>query len=463
MGGASAQVAYAPNGTETQRHAEDLMFLRLRSLDGEEKEYKVFVSTWLGYGANEARRRYIQELITQHKPSYDPVISDPCLPKDLELPIENSKSKFTLRGTGSLSQCIDLQTPLLAKDLDCHDDPCLFGGVHAPAIDFDVNHFVGVSEYWHTTHDVFDMGGTYDYATYSQKVQKFCARDWRSIQRDLKSGKWGKKLDEDKVQVLCFKAAWMMNVLHDGFGIPRLTREFTNPSAGHNTTTDLIDSARNHGFLDPFTSVDKIGGVEVSWTLGKMVLYSSSTIGRVVGPMESPEDIYHMVGFGPNNDDLYSQGEFYDPTGLVVSGGAAGALGHLKDIMGRRIPGLLLFFTTILVVIWIAIGKEGRNKVKDSTTRKWFKKRRKVMGASGIYERLEAGEVEEDVDDGIGGRQWALQELKPPTSRVATPVPSPRLDGTASSLFAVSNIGRNESRERLSRPVSRDESKGRHL
>src|SRR5271170_5911506 len=416
MGGASAQVAFAPNQTETARHAEDLMFLRLRTLDGIEKEYRIFVSTWLGYGANEARRRYLQELEKLSK-SVDPILRDPCLPEGLELPTDNSK--ITLLGTGSLEECLNLQTPLLAKDMDCHDDPCLFGGVHAPAIDFDVNHFIGVSEYWHTTNDVFDMGGTYDYATYSSKVERFCSRKWEDILLDLKRHKWGKKLDEEKIRIVCFKAAWMMNVLHDGFGVPRLTREFdTPPASSHNSTQDLIDSAKNHGFLEPFQSVERIRGVEVSWTLGKMVLYASSTVDRANSPPSTDADVVdakNMVGFGPNNDRLYTDGEFYAPTGSVVPVSPASRLSRLTESFGSRVPGLLLFFTMICVALWLVIGKDRRNRILASTTRKWFKPRRKIMGATGIYERLEAGEIEDEYDQSVvGGRAWALQELKPP-------------------------------------------------
>jgi Golgi nucleoside diphosphatase len=457
MGGASAQVAFAPNATESRRHAEDLTLLRLRTLDGIEKEYRVFVSTWLGYGANEARRRYVQDLETHSKTTN--LLRDPCLPKDLRLPVVNPTA--TLLGTGSLSECLNLQTPLLAKDMDCHDDPCLFGGVHAPALDFDVNHFIGVSEYWHTTHDVFDMGGTYDYATYSAKVEEFCARDWDSISADLKRHKWGKKLDEEKVRMVCFKAAWMMNVLHDGFGVPRLSKEFdAPPSSSHNSTQDLLDSAKSHGFTQPFTSVERIAGVEVSWTLGKMVLYSSSTVNSASGPLEEGDDTdaKYMVGFGPNNAHLYTDGEFYAPSGLVVPVASSGALGRLTEsfAVSRRIPGLLLILTMIGLVAWLVIGKDKRNKILSSTTRKWFKKRRKVMGASGVYERLEAGEGEEDdYEDAIGSRAWALQELKPPMSS-ASGHASPHLEGAASSLE------RSESRERLpSRPVSRSDYRGR--
>src|SRR5271169_5816940 len=119
MGGASAQVAFAPNDTESSRHANDLILLRLRTLDGKEKEYRVFVSTWLGYGANEARKRYVQTLQTASRAG-DTTLPDPCLPKGLHLPLENSN--VNLLGTGSLADCLNSQVPILAKDLDCHDD-----------------------------------------------------------------------------------------------------------------------------------------------------------------------------------------------------------------------------------------------------------------------------------------------------------------------------------------------------
>ena len=450
MGGASAQVAFAPNSTESDRHKEDLMLLRLRSLDRTEKEYLVFAGSWLGYGANVARHRYIEELRSHSRPS-DPVIHDPCLPKALEIPVENSK--LLLLGTGSLEECLIRQSPILAKEMDCHDNPCLFGGVHSPAIDFDVNHFIGVSEFWHATHDVFNMGGAYDYAAYFEKVNTFCSRDWESILVDLKRQKWGKKLDEGKVRLLCFKAAWIMKVLHEGFGVPELAKEFLS-SPGHNATSDLIGSAKKHSYLNPFTSAETIGGVEFSWTLGKIVLYSSSRINRMDAQGTEAMDHKHMVGFGPNNDRLYMDGEFYDPTGLVVSGTPSGTFLRLRESLGRRIPGLLLIFMMVCLAAWLAIGKGRRNKLLNSA-RQWFK-RRKIMGAGGVYERLEAGDIEDDDDEGVRNRAWVLQDMKPPKQQKETiaATPSPRFD-VAASFAAASSIGRSESRERLpSRPGS---------
>jgi Golgi nucleoside diphosphatase len=316
------------------------------------------------------------------------------------------------------------------------------------------------------------MGGAYDYSTYSRKVEQFCSRDWDSIIKDLKRQKWGKKLDEDKLRMVCFKASWMMNVLHDGFGVPRLTREFQNPpSASHNATQDLADSAKSHGFLDPFTSVDMIGGVEVSWTLGKVVLYSSSTVNSVNLPMDKEideADAKYMVGFGPNNNRLYTEGEFYTPSGLVVPIASSGALARLSEsfAMGRRLPGLLLLLTMVCVAIWLVMGKDRRTRILAHTTRKWFKKRRRVMGASGVYERLEAGEGDDDDydDEGVGGRAWALQELKPPRpTSSGNAGSSPRFDISHVGMAATSSVGRSESRERLSRPGSRSEYRGKRI
>lgn len=128
-------------------------------------------------------------------------------------------------GTGQFAECLSSTFPLLGKDKPCTDQPCLLNGVHAPAIDFDINHFVGVSEFWHTTHGVFESKHSdkaYDFKTYQDKVKEFCSQDWRAIQDGVSNKKWGKKVDEALAAEVCFKAGWVINVLHDGIGIPRV-------------------------------------------------------------------------------------------------------------------------------------------------------------------------------------------------------------------------------------------------
>jgi len=55
-----------PKRTEAEKHANDLKLLRLRTVGGFEQEYRVFVTTWLGFGVNEARRRYVKGLIESY-------------------------------------------------------------------------------------------------------------------------------------------------------------------------------------------------------------------------------------------------------------------------------------------------------------------------------------------------------------------------------------------------------------
>ncbi|ORY85704.1 nucleoside phosphatase GDA1/CD39 [Protomyces lactucae-debilis] len=273
MGGASAQIAFAPNETEAEAHANDLTLLRLRTLAGDTKEWRVFVSTWLGFGANEARRRHIERIVASGMLTNDKHYPDPCMPRGLTEDVPELLRKpgvpHELIGTGSLHQCLTDLEPLLSKDAPCPDAPCLFAGVHVPGIDFDINHFVGISEYYYSSQDVFGLGGAYDYHTLSNAVESFCSRSWHDIESDLDGGKYPEGVKKGKLESTCFKASWMMNVLHDGIGIPRVTKEI-GKSTSHNGTEELREGAREKGFDGAFNSAESLAGTEVSWTLGKM-------------------------------------------------------------------------------------------------------------------------------------------------------------------------------------------------
>lgn len=303
MGGASAQIAFAPNQTESEKHADDLKLLRMRKLNGESSEYKVFVATWLGFGVNQARERYVDALEESvGLASGIKELPDPCLPaglvtttdgKIIDWAVATAGSKPYLLGQGLFDECVRKTYTLLDKDAPCEDQPCLFHGQHVPAIDFDVNHFVGVSEYWHTTHEVFEMSykdRAYDFNTYQKRVNEFCSQKWSDIEKGVESLEWGKKVDEKTAMELCFKASWLINVLHDGIGIPRVGVEKT--PTGYNGTKGILDHTEGNGFLDPFQAVDKIDNTEVSWTLGKMVLYAAGQI--------APSNNALAVGFGSN-------------------------------------------------------------------------------------------------------------------------------------------------------------------
>ncbi|KAE9986017.1 hypothetical protein EG328_006568 [Venturia inaequalis] len=371
MGGASAQIAFVPNATEAEKHANDLTLLRLRTIDGTPQEHRVFVTTWLGFGANEARRRYVKAL-EEAVSGGATEFPDPCIPKGLKVSLEGKPlgssleaiSKPHLLGTGNFKECVSQTYPLLEKDKPCNDDPCLLGGTHVPAIDFDVNHFVGVSEYWHTTHALFDMANkdkAYDFKRYQNQVNQFCSQPWTDIQAGIKKHKWGQKVDEQTALEVCFKASWLINMLHDGIGVPRVGIEMKN--GGKNTTKALIKSAKSKGFLDPFQAVDKIEGTEVSWTLGKMVLYAASQI--------PPADEALPVGFGSNlpgvkmpKDFQYPGGkDFALPNDLTDTSDSTVKEDWHDSLFRdspRRVPGFLLFLLILFVLLFLFMGREKR-------------------------------------------------------------------------------------------------------
>ena len=375
MGGASAQIAFAPNATEAERHADDLKLLRMRTIDGAVSQYKVFVTTWLGFGVHEARKRYVESLIKGTDP-VDGELPDPCLPVGLRIttkgdvlvPDKVLGKEPHLLGTGQFKECLRSTVPLLDKDAPCTNPPCLLHGVHVPAIDFDVNHFVGVSEYWHTTHEVFEMGHkekAYDVNTYQERVMKFCSEDWKTIEKGIKTHEWGKKVDEATAVEVCFKASWLINVLHEGIGIPRVGLENTQGS-GVNGTKEVLENAKAKGFTDPFQAVDKIEDTEVSWTLGKMVLYAASQI-----PPKKTNTL--PVGFGSNVPgvplDFQFAGSKHTPTANITYGHDADdveAEGWRDTLFEgktpRRIPGFLLFMLIVCIAVFLLCGKDRRSR-----------------------------------------------------------------------------------------------------
>ena len=309
MGGASAQIAFVPNATEAEKHGNDLKLVRLRRVNGSAEDYKVFVTSWLGFGVNEARKLYLENLIQSYEGDGVVELPDPCLPIGVEVSLDSQTildsdiaidpSERHLIGTGNFDACLRQTHPLLRLDVPCEDYPCLVNGKHVPAIDFHVNHFIGISQFWHTTHEIFEMGyddKAYDFETYQARVHAFCTREWASILEDVEDKHWGKKVDEHTASDVCFRASWLINMLHDGIGVPRVGIDGISSSAS-NGTADLLESGKQKGYLAPFQAVDEIKSTEVSWTLGKILLYASSTI---PAPDDEVTD-FLPVGFGSND------------------------------------------------------------------------------------------------------------------------------------------------------------------
>jgi Golgi apyrase len=309
MGGASTQIAFEPSAAERARTQNLLVPVRLRLLGGAEIRHDVFVTTWLGYGTNQARERYVAAAVDAFEalPAHnDTRVPDPCLPVALErteTPLHlgpappHAARAHTLVGTGSFGGCLRATAPLLRKDAPCPADAhCLMNGAPGPAIDFSVSRFIGVSEYWYAAQDAFGLGGAYDFAQYERAAQAFCAREWADVQRAHAAHEPGEHWAQPgtaatlpRLELQCFKAAWIVNVLHEGLGMPRLVDAHGSgePVAGG----DKAAAAAASKAL--FTSADAVGDVAISWTLGKMVLEASKQVApadRAAAPLGEPLD-----------------------------------------------------------------------------------------------------------------------------------------------------------------------------
>ena len=377
MGGASTQIAFEPNATEATRHADDLKLLRLRNIDGSLQEHRVFVTSWLEFGVREARRRFIHALQTSI--GGDPTshvikeLPDPCLPSGLMTTVDgkgvspNNNDKPTgpyLLGTGKFDECLRQTYTLLDKDAPCPKQPCLLHGVHVPAIDFDVNHFIGISEFWHTTHEIFDMGhkdnSAYDFHTYQHRVEVFCSQDWATIADDLLRQKWGKKVSRESAYEVCFKASWIINMLHNGIGVPRVGLEESSGihDNSNGTTNSRKLTSTGKSYLDAFQAVNKIHSTEVSWTLGKMVLYASSQV-----PPRNNDSTLLPVGFGSNVPGIPA--DFQHPSVELVPDSSSqvdqwqDALFH-NHHSSRRVPGFFFFLLILALVGFFMCGRSRR-------------------------------------------------------------------------------------------------------
>ncbi|SCU84149.1 LAFA_0D08460g1_1 [Lachancea sp. 'fantastica'] len=319
MGGASAQIAFVPsNEAEVERHDDDISTVTLRSVNGDAQNWRVFVSTWLGFGANQARSRYLAQAVNSLSENTNDdddddyttrTLTDPCMLKGSSSEFKFKGRDFKAFGSGNYEHCSKSIFPLLRKSTPCREEPCLFDGVHAPAIDFYKDKFVGTSEFWYTANDVFQTGGEYNFYEFSREVKEFCETDWSEIEKLSKSGRF-KDLSPKLLLDSCFKANWILSVLHEGFEMPRVGIEVpNNDDKDANVDTEKVVAA-----AAAFQSTDSVNGHELSWTLGKIVLYVSALVADGQSSVS--------VGIKPSANDMNKFNKKFIPgaTGLVKNG-----------------------------------------------------------------------------------------------------------------------------------------------
>ncbi|KAK2817459.1 hypothetical protein Q5P01_025650 [Channa striata] len=235
MGGASLQIAYEVpsaimfNSPQEEEAGKSVLAEFNLGCDVEHTQhvYRVYVTTFLGFGGNMARQRYEDQLFnntlsknkfltTQTGLSEDKPYLDPCLPVGMSDVLVRNNRTLYVRGQGDWAQCQDAVRPFLGL----HNGTMSPGGVYQAPINFSNSEFYGFSEFFYCTEDVLRIGGPYDSEKYSRAAKDYCSTKWSTLKQRLDSKLFSEQADFNRLKYQCFKSAWVFEVLHSGFRFP---------------------------------------------------------------------------------------------------------------------------------------------------------------------------------------------------------------------------------------------------
>lgn len=236
MGGASLQIAYevpsveAFSSPQQEEAAKSLLAEFNLGCDVQHTEhvYRVYVSTFLGFGGNFARQRYEELVLNQTRThnrlhsqqmgaSTETPFLDPCLPVGLKDTIERGGQTLHIRGRGDWQACAQLLQPLLAG---VNGSQASLTSTYQAPIDFNNSEFYGFSEFFYCTEDVLRLGGHYHAPSFARTAQDYCSLSWSVLTQRFQEGLYSPHADQQRVKYQCFKSAWMYQVLHEGFHFP---------------------------------------------------------------------------------------------------------------------------------------------------------------------------------------------------------------------------------------------------
>eukprot|EP01135_Chromosphaera_perkinsii_P003246 Nk52_evm21s239 gene=Nk52_evmTU21s239 len=271
MGGASSQVSFEVDDS-VGKNDKSGKFVELNlgcNQHDDQHKYRLYVTTYLGYGANKARERYKEHVALNEKPRMvgnDKIAEypDPCLPVGYEDDTTNEEGiiKQRFKGSGDFKECKKKLTPLLLKKAPCGFSNCAMNGTFQPPLDLSNAEFVGFSEFWYTSVDIFQLNdGDYKKERFESLATEYCGKEWSSIAGDFKSGKFpGVSFERFKLQ--CFKSAWISVSLHEGHGFPEVNKmKFVRHLKGQEVQWTLGAILFQTRFLPLMTIGDAGGGI----------------------------------------------------------------------------------------------------------------------------------------------------------------------------------------------------------
>ncbi|CAK9439100.1 uncharacterized protein LODBEIA_P33240 [Lodderomyces beijingensis] len=450
MGGASTQVVFQPNSTEIEEHQNNLYHIILRKIpalnssgkkinfdEPQLKEFNVYSDSFLGFGMFQARSRYLSSLVASDDKEYQyhywgrtkSPMNDPCIPKGFTTTEVVGDSSYDFIGESNFEKCLTNIFPVLqnsthggAPKANCKQfseidetSECLLNEL-IPSFDFDVNHFIGVSGYWDAINALLsqrekrdgqdDQKNDYDYQTIFNKTQKVCSQSWSTLLELNMQKKERKRLSEEELSQLCFKASWILNFLHLGLGFPRFGIDNPSPET-------------NKGF-QTLQLVEKLDGSAFSWALGRAMLYAndeyiqafnnytasvdeSKSSVRIQRPgfFHSPSEALYQFGAEQNNIagrppyEPFDETKTYHYYDYEKYNDANDDDESKWNIEPHRWYGMIVFGLLLGIVAWLMIGSRRRQLFVTKVTTAFRKLVRMTPGYNGAkYSSVPPGDAE---------------------------------------------------------------------
>lgn len=252
--------------------------------------YDVYSASFLGYGINSARQRYVRQLLFQASEQNVSVLHDPCLlngqkqlvsekdfwgnddteySKDRPPPINVSEHAILLIGTGDWKLCREQLQPLIEKK-PCTSkitpaDSCPFGGMYQPPLTKDVlsRQIFAFSEFWYSTTDIFNLRPSeFSGEALENRGVELCTGSHATSEifekKYAKNTSW--RNTPARVKQICFKTAWIDVLLFTGHQLPRTQQIPSFPQKNSPFAVNLVMPASS------------VHGTEVQWPLGAVLL-----------------------------------------------------------------------------------------------------------------------------------------------------------------------------------------------
>lgn len=257
MGGVSSQIAFEPSNVDLN---DDYFFkVQLNYMDPQDTSkfhYKVFSESFLG-GINQAHEKYDEYLIKQDN------LVDPCLPQGYIKTVKRPDGiRVDVKGSSDFKRCLQSLYAVLDEisvDKYCNTTDatsaasCLLSD-NFPKMDFNMKKFIGINEIYSNLKEFMNYKDSYEQA------EKLCSSSYTDLLQQKELVQDEDEEDIKQTSELCFKASWIINILHQGVGFPRYGIDEEMP-------TDSFSSLASHA--DDFAILDGF-----SWTLGRAVLYA---------------------------------------------------------------------------------------------------------------------------------------------------------------------------------------------